>query len=517
MLRAQSVRYAYLLGVNEGEFPATVTSGGAFADSERKMLEELGLPVAFDPLIRASREQFCFLRALCAPTVQATVISCETDPQGSAVHPSTVFLKLEKMFADARTVTEPEAFTPRAALEGTHSDEKKKALKALLGDNEEYEHYFRAESTPISDTVCKISDEYATSLFGREIRMSQSRFESYASCPFAYYCRHLLRLEESKSAEFGAADIGTLIHAILENLFLAIEKDGSTIKTVKKEELARYVDRICRDYVSRVCPKELLGSPRLEHLFSRLKRTALLLSEELFDEFAQSDFMPSFFELPIGRDGAPDPIAFELSDGSRMIFHGVIDRIDTYRHTDGRLYVRVIDYKTGTKEFSLDDIEKGKNLQMLLYLFSLWKNKNPIFANGEEVLPAGVMYISASPKDIRLSAPSYAADIREKAKDALTRSGRILEDEDIVRAMDHMLSGHFVPLAREKDGSIKWDKHFASLEKMGDLLTQMQKTVSDIGSSMRRGHAHAEPSNDSMGRLGTLCDYCAFKVMCRRK
>jgi len=49
MLRADGARFAYLLGVNEGEFPAAVTCGGAFNDSERQTLVQNDLPVEFDP------------------------------------------------------------------------------------------------------------------------------------------------------------------------------------------------------------------------------------------------------------------------------------------------------------------------------------------------------------------------------------------------------------------------------------------------------------------------------------
>lgn len=522
MLRARGARFVYLLGANEGEFPAFVSGGGAFAESERKTLEEIGLPIELDPLVRASREQFCFLRALCAPSVSATVVSYETDASGSAVHPSAAFTRLEKMFGEARRVSRFEAFTPEAALERSQDDREHETLRRLLGDDARYERYFKSREIPISDTECQIDGDFAASLFGKDIRMSQTRFESYANCPFAYYCRHLLRLSENKSSDFGAADIGTLMHAILENLFGALSADKKTIKTVEKELLPTYIDRVCRAYIASICPEEKKDSPRLLHLFARLERTATLLAEELYDEFAQSDFSPSFFEFPIGRAGAPDPICFDLGDGVEMIFHGVIDRIDTYRHTDGRLYMRVVDYKTGTKSFSVDDVKKGKNLQMLLYLFSLWKSKNPAFAEslslreGETALPAGVMYMSASPKDIRLDAPEDPDKVKKDAKESLSRSGLTLEDEAIVMAMDKALSGRFVPLSKNKDGSIKWDEQFASLERMGELLSEMEAVVRDIGGGLRRGKAHAEPSKEKMGR-GTVCDYCSFKAVCRKK
>lgn len=523
MLRAREARFTYLLGVNEGEFPATVASGGAFADSERRILEDLGLPLAFDPLIRASREQFCFLRALASASECATVISYKTDAAGGAVHASALFDRMEKIFGKAKEIKKIEAYTPESALSLGVTDEDEAALASLLGDDKRYEHFFLGKSIPISSTECFIDKDLAKAIFPKSLRMSQTRFESYLKCPFAYYCEYLLGLSSKENADFSALDVGSLIHAVLENLFLALDADEKTIKTVSRAEIPYYTEKVCRAYIEKICPEEMKSSPRLLHLFERLKRSATLISEELYDEFAQSDFTPAFFEFTIGKSGTPDPIAFDFGEGNQMLFHGQIDRIDTYRHSDGRLYLRVVDYKTGKKVFSVDDVKKGKNLQMLLYLFSLWKSENPAFRErlalkeGETPLPAGVSYMMASVNDVALDAPADEEDVKALAKESLTRSALTLMDEDIVRAMDKLLSGHYVPLKTDKKtGSIQWDKSFASLERMGEIFEEMKTVVAKVGESMRQGKACAEPSEEKIG-MGTVCDSCAYKPMCRKR
>jgi ATP-dependent helicase/nuclease subunit B len=512
------------LGANDGEFPASVKSGGAFADSEREALCALGLPIAFDPLLKASREEFCFLRALCAAKERATVVSFRTDASGTAVYPSLAFLRLEEMFSTASTVTQEEAYSPLAGVEalGEIADAaKEKALLSLLSENADTHRATLGAQTPISDTECEIPADLARTLFGKELRLTQSRLDSYANCPFAYYCRYLLSLSEKTDSSFDFADIGSLIHALLENLFEVLGADGKTIRTVEKEEIPLYAERVCRSYIDAICPREMKDSPRLSHLFARLSRTASLLCEELYDEFSQSKFDPAFFEFAIGKEGAPRPIVFEDGEGGRLSLYGVVDRIDTYRAEDGKLYLRVIDYKTGTKKFSIRDVAKGRNLQMLVYLFSLWKSNDKPFldslglSEGDAPLPAGMLYMSASPKDIKLDAPLSADEVKARAKESLARSGLVLEDESIVRAMDATLSGHYVPLTLSKDGSIKWDDRFASLERMGSLLSQMQDAVLSIGKGMRRGRAHAAPA--SVRDAGhDVCENCSFRAVCRR-
>jgi len=521
MLRARNTKYAYLLGVNEGEFPATVAAGGAFADSERKVLETLGLPLAFDPIIRASREQFCFLRALTSPSEHVTVVAYDKTAAGGAAPPSTLFGRLEKMFGKGTKIEKIEPYTPKAALALSLTNAEREALTGILKEKGGYEQFLAGGDVPIAETECYIDPSLVKSIFPETVKMSQSRFDDYRLCSFSYYCKHLLGLSGETRAEFNALNIGSMIHAILERLFLVLKEEGKSIKTVEREDIAPYVRELCRAYIQEICPKEMLESPRLMHLLSRLERSATLICEDVFDEFAQSAFEPAFFEFNVGRSGAPDPIAFELEDGAKMLFHGQIDRIDTYRHSDGQLYLRVVDYKTGAKSFSVEDVRKGKNLQMLLYLFSLWRSKNTDFSTllglkeGETVMPAGVSYMIASVKDVPLDAPKNAEEVKEAAKDKLKRSGLTLADEEIARALDKLLSGHYLPVKKDKNGDIVWDKSFASLEEMGALFDEMQAVVSEIGGNMRKGKACAEPDEEPLGR-GTVCDSCAFKPICRR-
>ena len=178
------------------------------------------------------------------------------------------------------------------------------------------------------------------------------------------------------------------------------------------------------------------------------------------------------------------------------------------------------DDNNGCACFTAGLVKKGKNLQMLLYLFSLWRSKNTDFSkllglkDGETVMPAGISYMIASVKDVPLEAPESVENVKKVAKEKLLRSGLTLADEEIVQALDKLLSGHYLPV-KKVNGAIAWDKSFASLEEMGALFEEMQGVVSEIGKNMRRGKACAEPSEESVGR-GTVCDSCTFKPICRR-
>ena len=88
----------------------------------------------------------------------------------------------------------------------------------------------------------------------------------------------------------------------------------------------------------------------------------------------------------------------------RLSVSGKVDRVDGWLH-DGRLYLRVVDYKTGKKSFDLSDLRYGLGIQMLLYLFTLEQEGRSYF--GYPIVPAGVLYHPA--REVILKAPCAAA------------------------------------------------------------------------------------------------------------
>ena len=94
----------------------------------------------------------------------------------------------------------------------------------------------------------------------------------------------------------------------------------------------------------------------------------------------------------------------ELTDGAghtiRVI--GTVDRVDAME-LGGNTYLRVVDYKTGSKKFDLREVWHGLDCQMLLYLFTLVQNGGALFPNPKI---AGVEYLWADPAPATESRPA---------------------------------------------------------------------------------------------------------------
>lgn len=276
--------------------------------------------------------------------------------------------------------------------------------------------------------------------------------------------------------------------------------------SVTDEELRALVRACVEDYVSRELNDFQEKSARFVHLFRRLCRNAERIVLDTAAELRRSDFEPLDFELNFAR--ASDIAPPELGGGqSRVSLTGVADRVDGWLHGD-RLYLRVVDYKTGVKKFSLSDVWYGMGLQMLLYLFALEEGGSKRY--GHEIVPAGVMYLPA--RDALLSAdrrPSDGELEAERAK-SLRRSGLVLDDEALIEAWEKGEDKRYIPLKFNRG---KITGGLASAEQLGRLSRHVKKCLRDMARELRQGSIAADPYYRSGGN--NACQTCDFFDACQ--
>lgn len=530
LLRVSRVRHVYLLGVNENEFPASVGDEGVFSESDRYVLEGMGLPVTPDILLRSARELFCFARAFAAAEESVTLLYAEKSLGGSALTPSAELLHLAEMTKDfcpvistATLPPERRFYRPGSALDylGLLSNSPAgRALARFFSVSEEHAETLDRTRAPLVEPFCHLSGKTADALYARKISLTQSRIDSYVRCPFSYFCQYVLKLDPNRTVSFDYADVGNLLHTVLEKFFAALAEEGIAVGELTPADLCTRVDTIIEDYIALICPADMQRTPRLMHLVTRLRRAARLVVAELYDELRESKFAPVLFESALDGDSPDDPggLPFTLEDGTPVSLYGRIDRVDAYRQ-DGKTYLRVIDYKSGDKKFSLEDVSRGLNLQLLVYLFSLWKSKNPRFVEkmagkDGEILPAGVLYVGAGLKDETRDAPCPSEEVIASVRKSVYHRGLLLDEESILRAMDPDLSGRFLPVSLNKDGSYSKRSldSLASLEKMGELVEEIDGIVCRIAGEMRRGEATARPL---AYHNAYVCKYCEMQSVCR--
>lgn len=526
MLRADSPRCAILLGLNEAEFPQALADGGFFTDQDKRALEALGLDLSPGGDRRAAQELFFVYRAVTTPRERLICLCHRAGTDGREVLPSMAMSRITLLLGRKPAVWEEQpavdrlwaretAFPYTALLAGSPEGD---ALRRLFAADPDYAARTAALDTPITERDCTLSPATADALFGQRMQLSQSRLDCYVGCPFAYFCRYLLDLRDEHPAQIGYDSVGTYVHAVLERFFASLTVDGVLHLPETEAELTARLDAVIEAYLHDL----FAGVPaaaRTAHLFSRLRRLSRLLIDNLLTEFRQSRFVPVLFELPIrrGEPGSPEPLYFDLPDGTPVWLGGIIDRVDLWQADNGRYYLRVVDYKTGSKPFDRGDIEIGYNLQLLLYLFTLCRSRSPQLRDrlgiphDATLTPAGMLYCTALAPDLAVEADTTADEIVSQADAKLTRRGIVLDDEEVLRAMDSELSGKYIPCKLLKKG-LNSPESRASADEFEQLYTKLGTTIRRVAGELRAGQAHARPRRHT-GKYP--CETCSAKPICR--
>lgn len=525
MLRASDKKYAFVIGLCENEFPATVEDTGVFSSNDKEALGALGIEFTSDIDSRASNELMYVERSFAIPSDRLYLLTHSSKISGASCFPSLAFNRVFALFDGFKPhVFECEDLeylvpSPKnaAAILRIINDRQIKSSLSLALDKHIPGIREKAEMNT-AETKCRVSEETVSALYGKALRLNPSSLEKYVKCPLDYYCSNVLSLRESKTAEFKSNDIGTYIHYLLEDLIKKCIPSEKDQPFPDDEALEKLIDQTAEDYLRRICPEYMLESAKMRHLNSRLKTLSAMVVKNIIAEFSSSDFTPAFFELKTnGSDDNPSPLVFSLENDRSISLSGSVDRVDLYKK-DGRVYIRVVDYKTGTKSFSLEDIREGMNLQMLIYLFALTKSDSPSFrrsigAEGDPV-EAGVIYFSSSVDVLDLGEYEEYSSILKRASESIKRTGILLNDEEILRAMNHDLDKRFiVGIYKKANEDTLRGNALTSGERFAEAYKQLKDVVSDIARQIFSGRADAAPRRFERY---IPCTYCKAKPICRR-
>ena len=354
----------------------------------------------------------------------------------------------------------------------------------------------------------RLSPEAVQSLYGRSIAMSASRIDRVKSCHFGYFMEYGLRARERKKAGFEAPEVGTFLHYLLENVNREVKEQGG-YGQVDDEALRHMVKRYVERYAATQIQEYQNKSARFRYLFSRLRETAYTIIISIAKEMRQSDFQPVEFELSFGgRDGHLPAITVR-EGGASLSVSGKVDRVDGWLH-DGKLYLRVVDYKTGKKSFDLTDIRYGLGIQMLLYLFTLEREGQAYF--GYPIVPCGVLYQPARSVILRQDRNISDEKLKAALESELRRTGLVLGEPEVLRAMEHsaLETPCYLPISVKKDGTLSGD--IATAAQLGHLGRYVDRLLHQIAGEIAHGNIDADPY--ARGPQDSACTYCAFASAC---
>ena len=449
--------------------------------------------------------------ALSQPTEGLTVSYPVADVSGAELRPAFVVDRLRKLFPALRVEkkTTDKGYRLTAILPAleTAGQAPGGPLWNYLATDPAFRDRMAAMERAAELKRGHLSRPAVRALYGDRISMSASRLERLRSCHFAYFMEYGLRAKPREAAAFDAPQIGTFLHYLLENVtrdvldrggFAAVDDDA--LHALVRHYIEVYTAQELRNFQGR--------NARFRYLFDRLRNTAYAVIDQVAEELRHSDFVPLEFELSFGDRGELPAVVVSEPDAELRI-GGKVDRVDGWVK-DGKLYLRVVDYKSGKKAFDLSAVKLGLDIQMLLYLFTLQKEGEARF--GHPIEPAGVLYLPA--RDDILSAERNISPekLQSEVEKNLKRSGLLLAEPAVLRAMEHesLEKPHYLPLRVGRDGSLSGS--IASAAQLGKLGRYVDKLLHQIADEVRQGNIDADPCCHSED--DSFCQYCDWADAC---
>lgn len=506
-MRRRNIRHLIVLGASDTRIPQAAEENGVFTADEKEQLRlhDINLDAGDNELWR---EFTMIYNCLSLPSETLTMSCSITDSDGNRTRTAFVMKQAEKLFnlkitpfnvADARlTAPNPAralaleadlALTPQTAAAQRHFEQTDPGTLAL-----QREAARRLRGSLSSDSVRK--------LYGRSMKISASRTDSFFDCRFGYFCRYGMRADPYEPAGFNPPEIGTFMHSIFECTAREVRELGG-FKAVENEKISEIADRYIDEYVKNELGDLTEKSGRFIHLFNRLRADVHRILAEAAEELRNSEFEPIDFELNFDSDAMP---RYELSgESGSMQLTGIADRVDAWKH-DGRLYLRIVDYKTGSKDFSFSDIYYGHSMQMILYLMALEANGAARY--GMPVAGAGVSYFPARDKIV-----SVGSDDEEKAekkkKEGKKRRGMMLDEPELMDAWDTGEEKRFLPLSRNQQHKYK---ELISREQYDLLTDHVKNRLLEMSGCLAEGSIEANPYYVSSQK--NACQYCDYAGVC---
>lgn len=558
--RPLGIKYAFVLGLNDGIVPLVPEQNGLLSESDRLRLtrhvsepddprsstpeaffgsREAGLELSPSAERRLLDERLLVYHTLTSASRKLWLSYALSDDEDKPLLPSGIVLDLRAAFPfigerresglplpgmtpteQRRFVTLPEATLPhllsqlRAWKAGAEIEPLWWDVLSAYQERPEWDALLRGRlaSLVYTNESDRLTRETSISLYGRKLRSSVSRMEKFTECAFAHFASHGLRLKERQLYKLNAPDIGQLFHAALSDIAMRLKLENRSWGSLSVEECLAEA----RTAVDKIAPKLqgeiLFSSSRYGYITRKLMDIVGRASVILGEHSRRGDFEPLGIELDFGPGQDIPPLEFELENGCTMEIVGRIDRVDVAEGEEG-LLLRVIDYKSSSKELKLHEVYYGLSLQMLTYMDVLLTHAEDWI--GAPALPAGTLYFHVHNPLLTSNNAMNRDTAAQKMLERFKMKGLVLADPEVVGQMDRSLTtgySQIVPVALKKDGSFYSTASVADQRQWNSLLKGVRRSIAGIGTRITDGESEARPYRIQQE---TACNFCPYHAVCQ--
>ena len=524
--RIPQVKALFILGVNEGVIPKIDESMPLFSDMDKLTLMQLCEKadekrsrlydvVVHNPLYMG---QFLVYYAFTRAREKLYVSTIQADENGKALRPSIVFYKLRKLFGeipfecdqlDALQAAKPAlgyvGWQLRKYLDGQGEEGPWQDAMSWFMTSNEWKERIRHLASYMAYTNQQeyLSEENAKSLYPEGLVTNISQLELYRNCPCCYFIRYGLKASERKVLQWNAADIGTLFHSTLERYPKELAKCKVTWVTATSEQQDQCIEEALR-YSAAKLSQNAKQDGRFAYTLKKARKMTKRAIGALTHQLKAGEFEPEAYEVSFGSEQMP-PIEIVLDNEHTIFLKGQIDRIDVYTKDGEGKYIKVLDYKSGNKNFSLLELYHGLQLQLLLYL-------DAYLRLNEKNKAAGMFYFHIDTRTVKYETGMELSEALTKQLKQYKLSGLAVDDVDILNKMESGVKGEILPAKAKKDGTLGSGASVASEAQFRQLIEYMHDLIRGLGKDMLAGKISAKPCKL---KEKDACAFCKYHTICQ--
>ena len=502
--RLKDIKALLFAGANDVYLPGALLRTGLLSELDREKFAREKLTLSAGGKEKAYVQKFYLYLNLTKPSEKLDIYYSKVSADGKSVRPSYLIQELQKLFPKLKVRDEERYLKEQELTENIGFDRmiREFVQKRHETDGAWCELYNWYKKNPkwqekverfleagyYRKPLDALTEEVAKRLYGEEFETSITRMERFAVCAFSHFLMYGLGLREREEYDFQAADLGNVCHRALERFSYKVEREAGDWLKLTEEKRKQYVEESVEEAIADYGNSILYSSSRNAYLIVRMKRMLEKTVWALTKQLAAGDFKPAAYELRFAN--------------------GKIDRVDTCEDGDC-VYVKVIDYKTGSKSFDVTALYHGLQLQLMVYMdaaLQMEQKKHP----EKEILPAGVFYYRI--QDPLIDRPKEGEE-QESILKELKPDGMISLEKEVLEHLDHCMVGEssVIPVKYNKNGSLSKSSKAASAQDFYLMMKYAVNKVEEIRQKILSGDVKVNPYRRG---TETSCDYCSYRQIC---
>lgn len=538
-MKKPSTKIAFVLGVNDGNFPKNIVDNDLISENEKENLKTLGLNFSNNNLIKTTDEQFLSYKTFSIAKEKLYITYPISDLEGKSLLVSRFVKKMLFLFKNLE-IESIDFFKNFTIMDIFETFSKERLYQILvsnidalnsnkMSENDKYNFKeiidFLMEDDDYKYKIEILKDKLNykketenikdyTSFLYESGNVSISKLENFVRCPFSYFINYGLKAKEREVYDFSPADYGTYCHKIFDDFFKGVYENNIDWNTIDREFIQREVEKL----TAKMAEKSnfiLESSPKYKYFSSITHKNIVESIEIMAEQVRRGNFIPTGFETEFG-DESIKPISYTLKNGKDIKLVGKIDRIDVFKGENSD-FLRIIDYKSSKRDIDLNQVYAGLQLQLFVYMNAI------LSSNKDRYKPAGLFYSDFTTNLVGFETYSKMLDMTDDSfyseklkKNKLT--GFVIKDMELLKNLDktleeNRLTSEILPIKLKSKGQEIGAGTLGLTTDEFEIVNEfvLNKTK-DICEEIYDGNIDIKPFRYKDKKP---CDYCKYKSICR--